>query len=192
MTDERMGDALWPALRRLAPGSGVVFRHYSLGRRARLRLFVAVRRCARARRLKVLSAGVRLPGADGAHGGRRPTSAPAHDRREARRAVRAGATLLFVSPVFATRSHPGAPALGPARAARIARGLGARTIALGGMDARRWRAVRRVGFAGWAAIDAWMQDAASIQRSSSGASAVANGVIGAASRSRTTRSSGRA
>ena len=155
MTDERIGDALWRALRRLPPGSGVVFRHYSVDRRARLRLWVALRRRARARGMVVLSAGGLLPGADGAHGGRRPSSAPAHDRREAIAAVRAGARLLFVSPLFPTASHPGAPALGAARAGRIARGLDVQAIALGGMDARRWRAARGAGFDGWAGIDAW-------------------------------------
>ena len=157
MTDERMGGALWQALRRLPPGSGVVFRHYALRPGERMRLFVAVRRVARARRLVVLSAGGPLPGADGVHGGTRPTSAPAHDRRQAARAARVGAVVLFVSPVFATRSHPGAAALGPAGAARIARGLGVTTIALGGMDARRWRRVRGAGFDGWAGIDAWLR-----------------------------------
>ena len=157
-TDERQGDALWTALRRLPPGSGVVFRHYGLSPRERMRLFVAVRRRARARGLMVVSARRLLPGADGVHG---PGASinfrtwPAHDRREALAGVRAGVNVLFVSPVFATRSHPGAAALGPARAARIARGLPIWTIALGGMDARRWRAARAAGFDGWAAIDAW-------------------------------------
>ena len=31
-------------------------------------------------------------------------------------------------------------------------------IALGGMDARRFRQVQRLGFYGWAAIDAWLPD----------------------------------
>lgn len=160
MTDERLGDGLWRALRRLPPGSGVVFRHYGLSHAARARLFVAVRRRAHARGCVVLSARGALPGADGVHGqdrGRDVRSWPAHDQRQALAGVRAGAVLLFVSPVFATRSHPGAAALGPARAARIARGLGVATIALGGMDARRWRALRGKGFDGWAAIDAWMK-----------------------------------
>ena len=35
MTDERMGDRLTPTLLALPPGSGVVFRHYSLAERER-------------------------------------------------------------------------------------------------------------------------------------------------------------
>ena len=69
--------------------------------------------------------------------------------------MRAGARLVFVSPVFATRSHPGARALGPLRAAAIARGLPVLWMALGGMDAGRFRRLSGLGFHGWAAIDAW-------------------------------------
>ena len=163
-TDERLGDGLWAALRRLPPGSGVVFRHHSLARAERARLFRAVTRRAHARGLIVLSARALLPGTDGVHGpglGRGLRTWPAHDRREALAGVRAGAGLLFVSPVFPTRSHPGAAALG-ARAVRIGRGLGVKVIALGGMDARRFRRVRGHGFNGWAGIDAFLAEAACV------------------------------
>jgi thiamine-phosphate pyrophosphorylase len=156
MTDERIGDALWPALRRLPPGGGVVFRHHSTPPAARRTLLRRVERIATARRLVLLVAGGgsgKAPGYGrvGGAGG-----AAAHDRREAIRATRAGTSILFVSPVFATRSHPGAAAIGPLAAARIGRGLDAAVIALGGMTPRRWRRTRRFGFDGWAAIDAWM------------------------------------
>jgi thiamine-phosphate pyrophosphorylase len=158
LTDERMGERLLPALRRLPPGSGVVFRHYSLESAERRPLLRDVRRIARARRLVVTVAQpARIGCADGVHGtarGSGPRTWPAHDRREAVAGARAGADLLFVSPVYLTRSHPGAPALGPARAAAIGRGLGVKLIALGGMTPRRFRAARSLGFHGWAAIDA--------------------------------------
>jgi len=153
MTDERMGEALWPALLALPPGAGVVFRHHATPPRERHRLWLRVRRIARARRLFVVSSGP-MPGADGHHNGRFPTTASAHDRREA--IARRGARYLFVSPVFTTRSHKGAAALGPSKAATITRGLPVQTIALGGMTARRWRRIRHLGFDGWAAIDALM------------------------------------
>lgn len=161
-TDERLGDGLWRALRALPPRSGVVFRHYSLGRGGRIALFRQVRCRAQARRLVVLSARGLLPGADGVHGpgagsgqGRGLRTWPAHDRRQAMAGTRAGAGAVFVSPVFPTRSHPGAAALGPVRAARVARGLEVQVMALGGMDARRFRRLRGRGFDGWAGIDAW-------------------------------------
>jgi thiamine-phosphate pyrophosphorylase len=62
--------------------------------------------------------------------------------------VRADAVVL--SPVFATRSHPGATPLGPLRFRLLARRAGLPVIALGGMDARR---ARRIGATRWAAID---------------------------------------
>ncbi|WP_332837978.1 thiamine phosphate synthase [Sphingomonas sp. MA1305] len=151
MTDARVGDVI-AAIRALPPGAGIVFRQRELARGARHALFLRVRRLAKARRMRLSAAGG-LPGA-AAHGGRRAATHPAHDRRQAIAAVRAGATLLFVSPLFATRSHPGAAALGPGRAVPIARGLPVARIALGGMDGQRWLRLRRYGFDGWAAIDA--------------------------------------
>lgn len=151
MTDERIGDALLPLIRTLPPGAGVVFRHRSLPRRERYRLFLAVRRLAQARRLRITAAG-HLPGAPG-HGGAHALTHPVHHRREAVAALRAGAALIFVSPLYPTRSHPGAAALGTRRAVAIARDLPVERIALGGMTARRWLALRRYGFDGWAAID---------------------------------------
>ena len=154
MTDERIGAALLPAIRALPPGAGGVFRHYGLSRGERHRLFLTVRRLATARRLRISAAGD-MPGA-GSHGGRRPLTHATHNRREAIRGVRAGAVWLFVSPVFATQSHPGARALGVRRAVGIARGLGTGRVALGGMTGARWLAIRRYGFDGWAAIDGLM------------------------------------
>ena len=82
-------------------------------------------------------------------------SASAHDAAELRAAVRAGADLVFVSPVFPTASHPGARALGPVRAARLARAAPARirVLALGGIDGRTARALSR-RFTGAGAIGA--------------------------------------
>ncbi|WP_347340725.1 thiamine phosphate synthase [Sphingomonas sp. CROZ-RG-20F-R02-07] len=157
MTDERMGNRLWAALRALPPGSGVVFRHHGTPAAERRRLHARVRRIALARRLVLVVAGSVPLAGDGIHGarvGRGLRTWPAHDRREAIAGVRAGADLLFVSPVHATRSHPGARAIGPMRAARIGAGLGIPVIALGGMDAQRWGRIAALGFQGWAAIDA--------------------------------------
>lgn len=151
MTDERIGEALVPTLLSLPPGAGVVFRHYTLPRAERYRLFLRVRRLAQARALRISAAG-RLPGA-GRHNGRRALTHAAHDRREAIAGIRAGAAWVLVSPLFATRSHADARPLGLRKALTIARGLPASPIALGGMTAARWLNVRHYGFAGWAAID---------------------------------------
>jgi thiamine-phosphate pyrophosphorylase len=155
MTDERQGEGLWNALERLPRGSGVVFRHYSLIAADRRALFGRIRRVARRRRLKLVAAGGPFPGGDGVHGrrGRGLRTASVHNLRELRAAERAGADLVFLSPVFPTRSHAGARPLGPHRFALIAHQARVPVIALGGMDAGK---ARRLGGAyGWAGIDAW-------------------------------------
>jgi thiamine-phosphate pyrophosphorylase len=165
MTDERLGDALWPAIDALPRGTGIIFRHYRTPARERRALFDRVRARARARALVVVLAGpARLAvawRADGVHGrgtarSARPLlrTAPAHDRREIVAAMRGGADLILVSPLFATRSHPGAPTLGRVRFGLMIRGAG-RVAALGGMDAERFCRLRGLGVYGWAAIDAW-------------------------------------
>ncbi|HEX5181932.1 MAG TPA: thiamine phosphate synthase [Allosphingosinicella sp.] len=158
MTDERQGDGLWAALGRLPRGAGIVFRHHGLPQGERRRLFARIRKVARRKGLLLVGAGGRLPGADGVHHGRGRgglRTASAHDRAELKAAERAGAALVFLSPVFPTRSHPGARTLGRLRFGLIARDAQIPVIALGGMDSRRWRSLRPLGAYGWAGIDAW-------------------------------------
>jgi len=165
MTDERMQDRLFPAIDRLPRRAGIVFRHYSLAEAERRPLFDRVRQVARRRGLVLLLAGSPVLalawGADGSHGtgrGRRRglRSSPVHDLSEIRAAERSGADLLFLSPVFPTRSHPDAPVLGQAGFARLARMTHLPVIALGGMNAERGRQLQVHGAYGWAAIDAFL------------------------------------
>jgi thiamine-phosphate pyrophosphorylase len=58
------------------------------------------------------------------------------------RARRSGARLVFLSPAFATASHPGAPSLGPIRWAALAGRAGIPVLALGGIDGA---SIRRLG-----------------------------------------------
>lgn len=60
---------------------------------------------------------------------------------------------MLVSPLFATRSHPGAKPLGSARFAALARLSPVPVIALGGVKPRHAGLIRRLGAAGFAAID---------------------------------------
>jgi thiamine-phosphate pyrophosphorylase len=158
MTDERMGDGLMDAIRALPPGSGIIFRHYRLPKHARRALFGQVKRLARTRGHGLFWAGTvreaRALKADGAHGRvRGAVSAPVHSLRERVAAERAGTRLLFVSPVFPTRSHPGARSLGRVRFGALMRGARARVIALGGMTQARAKSLSGFGIYGWAAID---------------------------------------
>ena len=155
MTDERQGDGLIAAIQRLPRGAGIVFRHYSLPPAERRMLWNSVRAAARNKALTLVVAGPALAGAHGSHNrpGRGLRTWSAHDLREIRAAERAGAHLIFLSPVFATRSHPGARVLGPRRFAALARQARVPVIALGGVDEGKARALG--GAYGWAGIDAW-------------------------------------
>ena len=156
MTDERLGERLPDAVARLPDGVGIVFRHYRLAETDRRALFDAVR--AAHPGLLLLAGPARLAeiwGADGSHGRHRgAVTAPAHDLAEIRAAEALGAAAIFLSPVFATRSHPGAPALGAEGFTALAAQTDLPVIALGGMNAER--AKRLAGAYGWAGIDAWL------------------------------------
>ncbi len=160
MTDERLGDALPAIVAAMPRGSGIVFRHYATPVRERRGLFAQIRRIARARGHVLLVAGPWLRGADGVHGrrvrgGARIATRPVHSRRELIAAERAGVDAVFVSPVFATRSHPGGHVLGRAGFGLLVRDSRVPVIALGGMNPARARGLAWFGIAGWAAIDAW-------------------------------------
>ncbi|MCE7795045.1 thiamine phosphate synthase [Sphingobium sufflavum] len=164
MTDERVvEDRLLRAVRRLPRGSGVVFRHYGLNEPERRALFERVRAVAVRRGLMLLLAGDEALalawGADGSHGrsegraGRLFRSAPVHGRAELRVAQRQGADMIFLSPLFATRSHPGSKVLGVARFSALARQAKVPVMALGGVARRHGALIRALGAAGYGAID---------------------------------------
>ena len=163
-TDERQGDALWRALDRLPAGAGIVFRHRSLPAKERRVLFARVRAIASRRRLVLLLAGTAAEAhawrADGVHGreqrGHRGliSTRAVHGVSDLAAARRARVSLVFVSPVWRTRSHPDAPILGLVRFALLAQRSHMPAVALGGVTRLRSRALPPVAH-GWAAIDAW-------------------------------------
>ncbi len=166
-TDERRLPDPRAAVARLAPGlCGVVLRHDASPGRARLAADLA--RLCRARRLVLcvagdpvlaarVGAGVHLRNGRrlaGPHCGGFVTSS-AHGLPDLRRAARAGASLAFLSPVWPTDSHPGAPALGALRWRILAAQSPIPVCALGGVDARRARTLRNTtACAGLGAIGA--------------------------------------
>jgi thiamine-phosphate pyrophosphorylase len=164
MTDERMGDRLWEAIGRLPDGAGIVLRHYSLPRPTREELAGRMASSALERGITLaIARDVQLAerlGAEMVHNPVTATDLPfsrsVHSLEEAQKALAEGAALVFVSPVYPTRSHPGREPLGPEFAARIAKVASVPAIALGGMNGQNFEALDREGFYGWAGIDAWL------------------------------------
>jgi len=150
-------------LKRLPRVSGFVYRHYHLGHADRRARFRDLRRVAKAHgHTVILADSAALAsrwGADGIYGApcnlgpkRRGLLrlATAHNISELGQANRRRADAVLLSPVFATRSHPGGTVLGPARFRLLARHALCPVIALGGMDAHRARTLK---WDQWAAID---------------------------------------
>jgi thiamine-phosphate pyrophosphorylase len=165
LTDAKLGDALWAIVQRLPRSVAVIVRHYDQPDRAAFARRV-VQACRR-RRLTVLIAGdpklAHALHADGWHwpeGLARPSRATrpmmqtmaAHGPAALIKARRLGVKAVLVSPVFATSSHPGAPALGAVRYALLVRGAALPVYGLGGLTSQRLRKLPTTGFA---AIDAF-------------------------------------
>lgn len=162
VSDARNDDRLEDGLRALPRGSGLIFRHYHLTDRQRLARFRALRRICLARGHLAVLAGTaraaRRAGADGCYGPAAtiasgpalPRLATAHDFGELAAAARARADAVLLSPVFPTRTHPGAATLGPVRFLLLARRAPIGVIALGGMTRR---SARRLPGICWAAVD---------------------------------------
>lgn len=158
MTDERQGAALWLALTALPRGSGVVFRHHRTAEPERRAMLAKVAQVAARRRLVlgveiVHAGGVRVVLQRRYDAGGTAWIARARTVRDGVAARSAGAAAVFVSPVFATRTHAGQRALGRWHATAIVRAARLPAIALGGVTAARYRRLRGTGFYGWAAID---------------------------------------
>lgn len=167
ISDERNDAFLAHSLAGLPRGSGFIYRHYHLPREPRFARFRQLARlCGSHGHCLVLAGSAAMArqwGADGIYGAPRELGprraglirlATVHDLREIALAALAGADAALLSPAFPTRSHPGAPALGPARFRLLARHAPMSVIALGGMDRA---GARRLAWPRWAAIDGLTQ-----------------------------------
>lgn len=163
ISDVRNDSVLEEALAKLPRGSGFIYRHYHLSDPDRWERFRALRRVAGAREHTVILSDSAITakewGADGIYGAPRSLwprregllhLATAHNLVELGLANRLGADAVLLSPVFATRSHPGGETLGATRFRLVARHSRAPVIALGGMDAKR---AQMLQWPRWAAID---------------------------------------
>ncbi len=168
--EERLGDPL-AAARALPRGGAVVIRARDPARRRDLAL--SLLGVARSKGLALLIAddarlaldlrisGAHFPEARIVEAARAKARYPtlavtcaAHSLRAVLSAQRAGADAIFLSPVFATASHPGRAALTPLRASLIARAATKPVYALGGVDARNVGRLSPTAFAGVAAVGA--------------------------------------
>lgn len=167
LTDSvRLADPV-PAVLALPRGATVILRHYDAPDRASMAHALAA--LCRRRRIRFLVAGdarlARAVRADGIHlpenqlrrGFRRwqlwrlPgwwVSAAAHGRTAVHRAEAAGVDMVLLSPVFPTRSHPGARTLGAVRFAGLRRIAGIPVFALGGIGPETVRRAVCDGVAG--------------------------------------------
>ena len=163
LSDERNDAVLDDRLRAMARGSGFIYRHYHLSPAARIDRYYQLRRIARAKgHCLVLADSAQTAGewgADGIYGAARalyPTRrdmiciATAHDLAQIGEANRARADAIMLSPVYPTRSHPDASALGKTRFRLLARHARMPVIALGGMTPSGAEAL---DWPRWAAID---------------------------------------
>ncbi|MDE1467379.1 thiamine phosphate synthase [Aurantiacibacter sp. D1-12] len=163
LSDERNDHVIERSLQSFTVPLGFVFRHYHLPDRERYARFRTLDRIARTEGHLVILADSALTarewGADGIYGA--PLSlyprrhdllmiATAHNMREIAQANRIGADAVMLSPVFPTRSHPGAKTLGAMRWRTLARHAQMPVIALGGISVR---SANRLGCERWAAID---------------------------------------
>lgn len=147
LSDARNDALLEQAMRRLPRGSALVYRHYHLDPPARAARLRQLRRIAALRGIVVVLAGLGYGPARSLSRRAGLRLATAHDLREIGAAARAGVDAVLLSPVFATRSHPGAAVLGATRFNALARLSPLPVLALGGMDRRRMAHIRAHGFA---------------------------------------------
>jgi thiamine-phosphate pyrophosphorylase len=137
IVDQLPNEAVWRAMRRLLRGDGLLLLP-PLNPRDRLR----IQRVARRRHLLVVIERPR-------------TSARIHNQHELTQAMLRREQVIFVSPLYQTASHPDWKPLPRMRAAALARLTGRRSIALGGMNSKRYARIAPLGFIGWAGISAF-------------------------------------
>jgi len=169
MTDENRGGDPLEMIRRLPKNSVLIFRHYSDPAREQLARQV-VRACRTAGAYCLVAGDISLARkskSDGVHfpehqlrrlpvrrfmPPRWITTGAAHNHRNVRRVEALGLDAALLSPIFASKSHPGVRALGIWNFAVISRRVGVPVIALGGVSTDRLRRLRLAGASGVAGI----------------------------------------
>lgn len=155
--------------RALPAQTAVVYRHFGASDRARVAARLAT--ICRSRRLALLIAAdpelAKRVGAAGVHWPERKlpdvrldgfalVTASAHSREAVMRAARSSVDACILGPIFETQSASNNAPLGLFRASQIARASAIPVIALGGVNARNAARLSGRGFAGVAAIEAFL------------------------------------
>jgi len=169
MTDEDRGGDPFDMVRQLPKNSILIFRHYTDPTRVQLAHQI-VRACRRAGVYCLIAGDIglaRKSKSDGVHFpehqlGRLPvrrfmptqwiTTGAAHNHKSIRRIEVLGLDAALLSPVFSSKSHPGAKALGIWKFTVISRRAEVPVIALGGVRVDHLRRLRLAGASGVAGI----------------------------------------
>ncbi len=169
VTDENRNRSAIETVCQLPAGTGVLFRHYGVKDRAKLGKALA--KICKQRKLSLYVAGdatlAHQLNSDGLHLPEwqinqlpllrtryplRQISAACHTFRNLKTAENLGADLVFLSPIFPTKSHPGARSLTPLRSSSWIKNLSAPVYALGGVNEKHFTQLSNAGFSGIAAI----------------------------------------
>jgi thiamine-phosphate pyrophosphorylase len=175
VSDENRNRSVIKTVKRLPLGTGVLFRHYGIENRQKLGKTIAS--VCKQRKLPLLVAGDaalahRLK-ADGLHLAewqinklpllrcRYPLlqiSIACHTYKSLKTAEKLGADLAFLSPLYPTKSHPGARSLTPLKASNWIKNLSIPTYALGGVSEKHFTQLSNAGFSGIAGISLFEAD----------------------------------
>jgi len=168
-TDDAIGTNPLEIIPRLPSNAGVVFRHYNITNRENLAIKVE-KLCKKHKIRLIIASDPKLAHSVRASGCHLPEhqisqapflkqkfpnlflTAACHSERAIRLAIKYECDAAFLSPVFTTASHPGAPPLRFHPSALTAQRAAIPVFALGGMNKRRWRQASLVGFSGFGAI----------------------------------------
>ena len=168
MTDRRRVSDPLSVVNALPKGAAVILRDYDLLERAALASELAGL-CAHREVSLLIGADPAIARQVGAKGVHLPSwfrvrnelpknmiiSAACHGAADLQKAAASGADIAFLSPVFATKSHPDAPALGPLRFRQLAARSPLPVLALGGVMEKNANRLAGPNVAGLAAIGAF-------------------------------------
>ena len=156
----------------LPPGAAVIFRDYDVADRHQ-KAAITADLCRQRGLLFYLAGDPALAatlGADGVHlpsalahkldarPSQKLVSVACHDPADIARARQLKADSVFLSPVYATKSHPGAPFLGREKFLQLASSAEMPVVALGGVNAMNAETLRGQNVCGFGAIGAFLPE----------------------------------